>query len=764
MADFKKFKIVGHSIERADAWEKAEGRTSYADDYIMPGILYAKVLRGSLPSAKILEINKKAAERLPGVRAILTAEDVPKNEFIIRYGQMKLPEEMAGLHRVLARDKTRYTGEPVALVAAETEEIAIKAIELIQVKYEKTPGVFDPLEAMKPEAPLVGEGTSNIITHYEVTRGNLAQGFEEADVVIENTYRVPFVDHAYIEPEAGLAWVDETGVINIRVCTQIIEHYKMVAEVLNLPHNRVRVMGTMVGGGFGGKEDISVETFLALLALKTKKPVKLTYTREESIMCHPKRHPYVMHYKTGAKKDGKITALEVNLVADAGAYPYLSPLVLLYSTVDAAGPYNIPNVHINSYSVLTNNCISSANRGFGAPQVCFAYESQMDELASKLRMEPLKIREINYLKRGEKLPTGQEITNYIALPETAIKALEALGEPTSPSKNSCRIGRGIASGMTSYGRTVFHHDTARCYMSLEMDGSVIIRTGTQDVGAGQSSTYCQITSEILGIPMDDIRIHIADTALTPQAGTTTASRATYMVGNATLLAAQELRKILLKKAAEILEIAVEDLNLENKEVIIKGFPEKKLTLQEVIRECSDEGLPLYSIGLFKAPFRELKKKELGQVFPDFTFGSHAVEVEVDTETGKVNVLKIAACFDVGRAINPQSVEGQIEGGTIYGLGYALTEEVLIEGGIIKNLSLSKYLVPTSTDIPELITILIESGEGLGPFGAKGIGEPPVASVAPAVANAIFNAVGLRIVSLPITPEKIFLEIRKNLIK
>jgi CO/xanthine dehydrogenase Mo-binding subunit len=540
-----------------------------------------------------------------------------------------------------------------------------------------------------------------------------------------------------------------------------VEHYKIVAEVLQLPHNKVRVIGSMVGGGFGGKEDISVEIFLALLALKTKRPVKLTYTREESILCHPKRHPYTMQYKIGAKKDGRIRALEATLISDAGAYPHLSPLVLLYSTVDAAGPYHIPNVKIDSYTVLTNNCISSANRGFGAPQVCFAYESLIDELACKLRIDPLKIREINYLKPGQALPCGQEIRNAICLPDTAVQAWEALGEPTRPSKSSSKVGRGIASGMTSYGRTVFHRDTARCYLSLEMDGSLTIRTGGQDIGAGQSSTYCQIASEVLGIPMHNIKIHMADTALTPQAGTTTASRATYMVGNATLLAAEEVKKVLLNKASDMLEIAAEDLATEDEKVIVKGYPKRWRSLREVIAACSEDGLPLHSISLFKAPFRELEKDRFGQVFPDFTFGSHAVEVEVDTETGKVKVLKIASCFDVGKAINPLSVKGQIEGGTIYGLGYALMEDLVVDHGIIKTPTLSEYLIPTSLDIPELTTIFIESGEGLGPFGSKGIGEPPVASVAPAVANAIFNAVGVRITTLPITGEKIFSRIQEG---
>ena len=375
-------RIIGKNVPRHDAIEKAFGLTCYADDFFMPGMLYGKVLRSQYPSARILSIDTSKAERLNGVKAVLTAKDVPRNETVTRFGQTQsLGGGFEGLYRVLADKKVHFMGEAVALVAAETEEIAERALKMIHVEYQPLPGVFDPIEGMKPNAPQVEEGKSNIVTHYEVVKGEVKEGFSKADIIVENTYRVPFVDHAYIEPESGVAWIDEDGVINIRVSTQVIEHFRGVADVLALPHNRVRVIGTYVGGGFGGKEDITVETFLALLTYKTGRPVKLTYTREESILCHSKRHPYVMEYKTGAQKNGQLTALEARIISDAGAYVYLSPWVLLYSMVDATGPYRIPHVKVDGYTVLTNNTFTSANRGFGAPQVCFAYESQMEELA-----------------------------------------------------------------------------------------------------------------------------------------------------------------------------------------------------------------------------------------------------------------------------------------------------------------------------------------------------------------------------------------------
>lgn len=752
----EELKIIGKPIPRHDAWEKALGLTSYAADFSLPGMLHGKVLRSRYPSAKIISIDTSKADRLTGVRAVLTAKDVPRNESVTRFGQTHtVGGGFEGLYRVLADKKVHYMGEAVALIAAETEEIAQKALELVKVEYEPLPGVFDPIEAMKPGAPTVQEGRSNIITHYEVVKGNIDQGFSEADVIVENAYRVPFVDHAYMEPESGVAWIDENGVITIRVSTQVIEHFRGVADVLNLPHNRVRVIGTYVGGGFGGKEDITVESFLALLAYRTGRPVKLTYTREESILSHSKRHPYVMIYKTGAKKDGRLTALQARLVSDAGAYVYLSPWVLLYSMVNATGPYRVPHVKVDGYTVLTNNTFTSANRGFGAPQPCFAYESQLDELAARVGLEPEQIRLMNYLEKGEALATGQVLDHYVGLKETTEKVLDVLGKDRPPA-GKLKTGKGIASGMTSYGRMVFLHDTSRSHVSIEMDGSVIIRAGVQDIGGGQASSLCQITAEVLGVPLEDIQIYIADTALTPFAGTTTATRQLYMSGNATLMAAGEIRKVILKKAGEILGIDPGQLDLADREVIDKEGSGKSLPLKEVVRACASDGLPLYNVALFKAPFRNVAQLERieGQVFPDFTFGTHGAEVAVDVETGQIRVLKLVSSFDVGRAINRLSVEGQIEGGAIYGMGYALTEEVVLEKGVTKTPSFSEYLLPTSMDVPELKTILIESGDGVGPFGAKGVGEPAVCSVAPAIANAVYDAIGVRIYDLPVTPEKI----------
>ena len=754
------YRIIGKPVARHDAWGKVFADTKYANDYTLPGMLYAKVLRSQYAAAKVLSIDTREAVKLAGVEAVMTAKDVPHNETVTRFGQTHKVGGFEGLYRVLAEKKIRFRGEAIALVAAKSLVIAERALGLIKVEYEPLEGVFDPVEAMKPGAYRVGEDESNVICSYKVRKGDIAEGFDLADVIVENTYRVPMVDHAYLEPESGVAWLDDDGVITIRAATQVIEHFRGIADVLGLPHNKVRVIAPMVGGGFGGKEDITVETYLALLAWKTGKPVSLTYTREESIIAHSKRHPYVMKYKTGASKDGKLVAMEAELISDAGAYVFLSPWVLLYSTVKATGPYDITHVRVDSHAVLTNNTFSSANRGFGAPQPCFAYESQLDEIAKQLDLSPLEIRKKNYLHTGDSLATGRVLEHSVETEQTAEKAMDALGSPSPPGSPSEKIGQGMASSMMSYGRMTFLHDTSRSYVSLELDGSVTVKCGVQDIGGGQASSLAQIAAEVLGVPLEDITVYIGDSALTPLAGTTTATRQLYMSGNATYKAAMAIRDNLLSKAADILDTAPENLDIKDRKIFMRpdktSDPDRVLAFDDVVRACAADGVQLYNVAQFNAPARELIDFQTGQgqVFADFTFGTHAMEVAVDVDTGKVNVLKIIACFDVGQAINPLSAEGQIEGGALYGLGYGMVEEVILDKGNTLTPSLAEYLIPTSVDAPDVKTIMVESGGGVGPFGAKGLGEPACVSVAAAFANAVADAIGARIYDLPVTAEKI----------
>ena len=785
------YNIIGKPRPRHDAWSKVLGNTVYAGDYSIPGMLHAKVLRSEHPAARIRSIDTRAAANMPGVVAVMTAEDVPHNETVTKFGQTHTVGGFEGLYRVLAAGKVRFQGEAVAIVAAETLESAAAALKEIRVDYEPLPGVFDPVEAMKPGAYLVGEEETNTICSYKVRKGDVAKGFAEADVVVENTYRVQPVDHAYMEPEAGVAWLDDEGVITIRAATQVIEHFRGIAEVLGLPQNKVRVISPMLGGGFGGKEDITVETYLALLVQKTRRPVSLAFTREESLLAHSKRHPYVMRYKTGASKNGKLVAMEAELISDAGGYVYLSPWVLLYSTVNATGPYDITHVKVDAHTVLTNNIFTSANRGFGANQPCFAYESQLDELAAKLGLSPLEIRKKNYLHKGDSLATGRVLEHAVETEATAEKVVSALGKPTQPRHAAEKIGQGLASCMSAYGRMCFLHDTSRSYVSVDLDGSVMIRCGVQDLGGGQASSLAQIAAEVLGVHMEDITVFHGDSALTPLAGTTTATRQLYMSGNATLKAAATVRRNLLEKAGRMLGMDPAFLDIKDRQVFIQprrkpwmvvekenrecsvsyggdrgdivvseicgnNDPDTVIALTDVVRAAAADGIELYCVAQFNAPARELMdfKTGQGQVWPDLTFGTIGMEVAVDTETGLIDVLKIVSCFDVGQAINPLSAEGQIEGGAVYGLGYGLCEDMKIEKGVIMTPSLAEYLIPTAKDVPDVETIMIESGGGIGPFGAKGIGEPATVPAAPALANAVAAAIGSRVYSLPLSPDRI----------
>ncbi len=752
--ELPELRMIGKPVRRVDALGKSVGATLYADDFFMPGMLHARVFRSSVPFARIKRLDVSKARALPGVECVITHAELPQTVLVTDMpGQTGQKRRAGSDAHVLARDVVRFIGDPIALVAAESLDIAEKALKLIEVEYEPLPAVFDPLEAMKPGAPIVTP-PDNIVSKYKIRRGNLQAGFAAADLVVENTFNVQFVDHIYLEPESGVAWVDDRGVVNIRVCTQVVEHFRSIALALGVPQNKVHIQGTMIGGGFGGKEDITVEIFIGLLALATRRPVKMTYTREESIMAHSKRHPYVITHRTGVTRDGKITAAEIKMVSDSGAYVFLSPYVLLYSVGVAAGPYRVDNLSVDAFAVATNQVFTSAFRGFGAPQAIFAAECQMDDIAWKLGMDPYEFRCRNYLKTGD-WGANQQVKTAAWLEETASRALEALGEKT-PDHGHVKVGQGFASYAQSYGRIMWFHDTSQAWVGLELDGTVVIRSGIPDLGGGQVSAVCQIASELLGVPLDRVQIYHTDSALTPLAGTTTATRQLYMSGNAVYQASSNLRKMLLERASKELEEDPANLDMADSKVFVKSNPEHFIPLPELLAKCASEGMQLSNLAIFRAPFTTPVDPEnvQGDIWPDFTFGAMAVEVAVDTETGEVTVLKSVACHDVGRAVNPTAVAGQIEGGAVQGIGYALMEDCLIQEGRIMAPTLSEYLVPTSVDIPPTKVIILESGTGVGPFGAKGIGEPALTPAAPAVANAVSNAIGVRIKSLPVTPEKV----------
>ncbi|MBI9047948.1 MAG: xanthine dehydrogenase family protein molybdopterin-binding subunit [Anaerolineaceae bacterium] len=755
---------IGQPLRRIDAMEKCVGVTRYSADYAMTNMLHAKVLRSSKPHARITKLDISKALAYPGVEAVLTSDDMPNQTLVTDMPGQTGQQRRAGSDApVLAKEIVRFYGEAIALVAAQSLDIAERAVKLIEVEYEELVGVFDTEEAMKPGAPIVF-APDNIVAEHKVKRGDMEKGFAEADLIVEREYRMPYIDHAYLEPESGVAWVDDQGVVHIRVCTQVVEHYRSIALALGLSQNKVHIEGTLLGGGFGGKEDITVEIYIGLLAMKTKKPVRLEYTREESLKAHSKRHPFIIRHKTGVKKNGKITASQVRLISNSGAYVFLSPYVLMYATSSAVGPYYVENVDLHGYSVATNNPFSSAFRGFGAAQACVAYEQHMDEIAKEIGMDRLELRKVNYIQTGQTTATGAEITSAAWLEETVTHSLAKLGEKSKPSADHIKIGHGFASYMQSYGRIMFFHDTSQAWVTLEQDGGVTIRCGVPDLGAGQISALCQIAAEVLGVSMlEDVVIYYTDSALTPLAGTSTATRQLYMSGNAVLMAATSVRTNVLTFAAEKFDVTLDDMDIAERKAFVKTDPTKFIALDDLAKQSAAAGVELSNLSMFKAPFCERPDPETGQgeIWPDFTFGAMAVEVAVDMETGEVSVLKSVACHDIGRAINPVAVEGQIQGGGMQGLGYGLMEDLIVDQGYLKTHSFAEYLIPTAYDMPAIQTIILESGTGKGPFGAKGIGEPSLTPGAPALANAVADAIAARVTQLPLTPERVLAAIKQK---
>jgi CO/xanthine dehydrogenase Mo-binding subunit len=748
-------RAVGESIPGADERTKVRGETVYADDFDKPAMLHGAVARSQVPAARIVEVDTSAAREMDGVEAVLTAEDVPNNESVTNIvGQPADVGLLQANHVVLADDVVRYFGEPVALIAAESRTVAKRAADRVDVTYEEVEGVYDPETAMADDAPKV-HGQNNVIARWKLREGDVERGFEEADVVVENEYETQFQEHAHLEPESGVGWIDDDDVLNLRVATQVIEQYREIAEMLDVPESKVRVRGTIMGGGFGGKEDLNVEPFIALLVWETERPVKLTYDRDEMFFGRHKRSPFTLEFKHGATEDGDLVAMEARLVSDSGAYVYLSPWILLYACYHSTGPYDIPNVSVDAYSALTNNTFGSAFRSFGAMEATVGVEQQMDELARELDMDPRELRRKNYLSRGDATATGRELETDVALERTQREALSALGE-RAEADDGTAVGRGFASSWQSYGRMCYLHDMSSAWISLEKDGSAVVRSGIPDLGGGQRESLKQIASEELGVPVSEIQVNNSDTQSTPLGGTVTATRGLYMSGNAVRTAARDVREDVLGMAADMLGVDVERLTVADHAVATEDGT-ASVELPEVVQECHSRGNPLQGFDTFRAPTAEPITDEVleGRIFPDFTFSTQAAEVEVDEATGKVTVTKLASAHDVGTAINPARVEGQIEGGAVQGLGYTLMENYELDDGVPLTRNLADYQLPCSDDMPDISSIVVESGTGLGPYGAKGIGEPAITATPAAILNAIRDAVGSRITKLPADPEAVY---------
>ena len=729
-------RIVGQSMHRVDAHGKVTGEALYPGDLEMEGMLHMKILFSERAHARVLSIDTSEAEAVPGVVAIFTAKDVPVNE----YGLI-MPDQPVLCGPGSAKegaDIVRTTMDNIALVVAETEEAAAKARALIRVEYEDLPAVFDPFEAMAEGAPQLHPNVpNNVITHYKVRTGDLETGWAEAEVVVEGTYTTKWQEHAYLQPEAGLAYVDEEGRVTVQVGGQWThEDQEQISHALGLPMEKVRVIYPAIGGAFGGREDMSVQIVLALAALRLGRPVKIIWSREESIRGHHKRHPYVIKSKWGAKRDGTLVAAEVDVVSDAGGYVYTSTKVLGNATMMCIGPYHIPNVKVDARTVYTNNIPTGAFRGFGGPQGALAAENQMNKLAAALGMDPVELRMKNVLREGVPTHVGTPLSPGVTMPEVIEACAERGGwqrngagwtrepveQPANPAK---RRGIGFTAGFKNVGFSFGAPETCNAIIELRGEAEideVILYHASAEVGQGTHTVLRQMAAEAVGVPLEKVRLVASDTLTSGSSGSVSASRMTFMSGNS-----------------------------------IRGAAEKALEAWQ------NEDRPAIGNYTYHAPKTTMFDPETGHCTPNFSYGyvAQMVEVEVDVETGFVEVLNVICADDVGKAINPQQVEGQIEGAIVQAHGYALMEDFQMRDGHVLTQHLSTYLIPTVLDVPHKVdSLILEYAEPNGPFGARGMAEMPFIPYTPAIAAAIYDATGVWFDDQPMTPQRLVSAFRK----
>lgn len=751
---------IGSDVPREEGRAKVTGALRFAADMTRPNMLWGKVLWSAHPHARLRGIDTAAAEQLPGVAAVYTARDLPG---LNRFGIAKHDQP------ALADDKVRFIGDAVAVVFAESEAIAEAALKHITVDYEPLPGVFTPQEALAPGAPQVHEG-GNVLHHTVLRRGDVARGFAEADVVVEGDYTTPMIEHAFLEPEAGLA-EPEDGRIVLYIGTQIpFGDRALIAQVLGLPPEQIRVVALPMGGAFGAKEDITLHVFLCLAAWRTGRPAKMVLNRQESIRLHPKRHAFWLHYKTGARRDGTLTAVQARLLSDAGAYASLSSDVMEQAVVFATGPYRVPNVDVEGRAVYTNNITAGAMRGFGVPQTCFAMEQQMDRMARALGIDPIDFRLRNALRVGDETPTGQRLEHSVGIAATLERAREALrGLALIKGNGSVKIGVGVASGYKNVGLGLGNDDSTTAAIELTPEGRVVARVGASNVGQGSSTVMQQIAAGTLELPLSVVDVIANDTLLTPDGGVTSASRQTYLSGRALHDACLALRAAMLEAAAAELDAPVAALELSGQGVTWRDrgagltLPEVAAAMQRQGRSLSYshrfEPVPTYPI--LDAAEQARRGVDRYRNYLAFAFSTHVAVVAVNEETGEVRLLTEIAAHDCGRALNPKNVEGQIEGATVMGMGYALSEEFVVEEGWNKTQTLRQCRLPKITDTPEIIPLIIEDPDPNGPFGAKGVAEAATLAPAAAICNAIYDAVGVRIYDLPARPERVLQALQKR---
>jgi aldehyde oxidoreductase len=774
--DVKAGAYIGSNVRRTDAPSKVTGKLRYAGDMVMPHMLHVQVLRSPRAHARIVSIDTSKAEAMEGVEGVITSADVPGED---GFGVFVNDQP------IMARGKVRYVGEAVAAVAAEDLLTARRALKAIRVEYEDLPAVFDPEEAMAEGAPVLHDtAPGNLVKHIPIRKGDVDKAFASCDLVVEETYRTQAVEHAYLEPEAGLAYVDHDGVVTVHSPSQNITHHRhMLARILALPINKVRMIMSPVGGGFGGKEDMIYQGMLALLAMKTGRPVRLVFTREESIASTAKRHPSRTRCRMGLMRDGRIVASEITMICDGGAYGLSTEGVMRKAAILGAGPYDIPNVKVDTYGIYTNNTPSGAFRTFGAMQSQFATESHLDICAERLGLDPFEIRRINGMRDGAVTHTRQKLgsVSFSRVLEAAEKASRwETGVPVSRgrarkdlggegNRQSCtlgarfskptrpqmarRRGRGVAASWYGIARTATV-DRAGAWVEIDDGGTAKVITGVTEIGEGILTVLAQIAADELGIRPEDVTIGDNDTARSPEAAHAGATRQTYMIGNVVALASRDARSRLDPVIAAYWDVAVDTIEARGGEIWARGS-NLRMSMADAVALAKQRGVVCVGSGSFGTDTTGLDPVDgAGRPWQAYVYGCQVAEVEVDIATGEVQVLGIWAAHDIGRVVNPRGVEGQIEGGIVQAVGQALMEDYQQVNGHTTTPGLAKYILPTSLDVPRVTSILIEDHDPLGPLGVKGIGEPAMVPTCPAITNAIYDAVGIRITELPATPEKV----------
>ena len=751
-------KIVGRREPKIDGADKVTGLAKFVDDINLPRMLWGAILRSPYPHAKIVNIDTSKAKRIAGVKAVITAADTPMKKYLHMGPPRddKLP---------LQSEKVRYIGDEVSAVAAEDKETALEALNHIKVQYEELPAVFDPEEAMQDGTIQIHQGkANNIAATINWNFGNVEQGFEQADLIIEDRFLTPAQSHCILEPHGTVAAFSNDGRLTVWTSTQSPYFIrKELAHVLDMDLHNVRIMEIHGAGAFGARSKMCEdEAIAAYLARESGCPVKIILTRDEEMCTTRIRHPFIIYLKTGFQADGKLLARQIKVIVDNGAYNHYGPAIMGFSGMISSSLYNVANVKFEGNLVYTNKQYGGPYRGFGSPQVTFAIESHMDEAARQLGIDPAAIRLLNSSKPGDITACGWKITSCGM--KECIEAVKSKIDWDGPK----RIGRGkgIACSIHAGGgsRTFPDGDYSSAIVHVSEKGKVTLFTGVSDTGTYITTVLCQIVSEILTVPMQDIRCFSMDTAITPTDFGSWASKTAFLAGNAVKIAVEDVKKQLIGAAALMLKADPSELILKDGSICHSRNPEKNITIGEAVSNCSLKvGKFIVGSGCYDSPTEMLNRSTgFSNVSAAYSFAAHAVEVEVNKKTGKVEILKVIAAHDVGRALNLTAVEGQIQGAIAQGIGFALYEEQIYQDGRVLTSHLRDHRPVTFTDMPSIETIIVETNDPEGPFGAKGVGEIGTVSVAAAIASAVYNAVGIRARELPIKPEALLTQLRVGL--